>query len=38
MSDYVGLSRVVVVKKKKAEGLQFKLKYDAKRKGNVSYV
>ena len=36
MSDYEGLSRVVIVKKKKTEGLQFKLKYDVQRKGNVS--
>merc|ERR1711953_299036 len=35
MSDYEGLSRVVIVKKKKTEGLQFKLKYDVQRKGNI---
>ena len=36
MSDYEGLSRVVIVKKKKNDPLGFKLKYDTERKGNVS--
>ena len=36
MSDYEGLSRVVIIKKKKSDGLGFKLKNDPKRKGNVS--
>ena len=35
MSDYEGLSRVVIVKKKKNDPLGFKLKYDTERKGNV---
>merc|ERR1711962_597076 len=35
MSDYEGLSRVVTIKKKKSDGLGFKLKNDPKRKGNI---
>ena len=38
MSDYEGLSRVVIIKKKKSDGLGFKLKNDPKRKGNVSRI
>jgi len=38
MSDYEGLSRVVIIKKKKSDGLGFKLKNDPKRKGNVSQI
>merc|ERR1711976_346407 len=39
MSDYEGLSRVVIVKKKKNDPLGFKLKYDTERKGNcISFV
>ena len=36
MSNYEGLSRVVIIKKKKSQALAFSLKTCSKRKGHVS--
>ena len=36
MKDYEGLSRIVIIKKKKGDVLVFSVKYDSMRKGNVS--